>query len=100
MSKRNVEDNAFRVVGIEFRTSKKTNKSYKMLHLSRPFTDTKYGIGARTSVEYCSDKNYPDELKVGDFVTLTYDRGFNGQAFVNGVYIVELDQIPTIEVKK
>lgn len=90
----------FLVVGIEFRTSQKSGKSYKMLHLSRPFSDAKYGIGTRTSVEYCSNENYPDGLKVGDTVTLTYGRGFDGKAYVNGVHIVESDEIPTINVKK
>lgn len=86
------------VVGIECRTSKKSGNSYKMLHLSQPFSDVKYGVGSRTSVEYCSDKNIPQGLKVGDIITLSYGRSFDGKAYVNGVHIVRgSDEIPTIK---
>ncbi|MDE6626079.1 MAG: hypothetical protein K2K56_06895 [Lachnospiraceae bacterium] len=89
---------SFLVVGIENRTSK-AGKSYHMLHLSSPFTDPKYGIGSRTSVEYVSNENYPKELSVGDTVELNYGRGFDGKAYVNGVNIIKED-IPTVDVKK
>lgn len=87
----------FLVVGIEYRQSK-AGKPYKMLHLSRPFADAKYGIGSRTQVEYVSNERCPAEIKVGDFVQLTYGRGFDGKAYVNGVHIV--GDVPTVEVKK
>lgn len=90
---------SYLVVGIECRTSKKSGKSYKMLHLSQPFTDVKYGIGSRTSVEYVPDDKIPQGLNVGNAVELTYGRGFDGKAYVNGVHIVSED-VPTIEVKK
>lgn len=89
----------FIVVGIEFRISKNTGKSYKMLHLSQTFSDAKYGVGSRTSVEYCSNNNFPQNLKVGDKVQLSYGRAFDGKAYVNGVRIVESDEIPTIKNK-
>lgn len=89
--------NEFLVVGIEVRTSKSGN-SYRMLHLSQPFMDVKYGVGSRTSVEYVSEKNLAKGLKVGDKVTLSYGRAFDGKAYVNGVTIIQ-DDIPTVEVK-
>ena len=94
-----MNQNEFYVVGIECRTSKKSGNSYKMLHLSQPFTDVKYGVGSKTSVEYVSDKNVPQGLSVGDTVELSYGKGFDGNAYVNGVHIVKED-VPTIEVKK
>lgn len=90
---------SFLIVGIECRTSKKSGNSYRMLHLSQPFTDVKYGIGSRTSIEYVSEKNIPQGLKVGDTVDLAYGRAFDGKAYVNGVHIVAED-VPPIEVKK
>ena len=90
---------SYLVVGIECRTSKKSGNSYRMLHLSQPFTDVKYGVGSRTSVEYVSDKNIPEGLKIGDSVELGYGRAFDGKAYVNSVHIVEGD-VPPIEVKK
>lgn len=86
------------VVGIEYRQSK-AGKPYRMLHLSAPFTDAKYGVGSRTSVEYVSMENCPIELAVGDVVTLSYGRSFDGRAYVNGVRIVSED-VPTVQVKK
>lgn len=89
--------NDYLVVGIEFRQSK-AGKSYKMLHLSRTFTDAKYGVGSRTSVEYISGDKCPSNLSVGDTVQLSYGRGFDGKAYVNGVTILS-EAIPTVEVK-
>ena len=86
----------FMIVGIESRTSKSGN-SYKMLHLSQPFSDVKYGVGSRTSVEYVSEKNIPKELHIGDSVKLSYGRAFDGKAYVNGVFVV--DDIPTVKSK-
>lgn len=86
------------VVGIENRKSK-AGKDYHMLHLSTGFTDPKYGVGSRTSVEYISNENYPAGLKVGDSVELNYGRGFDGKAYVNGVRILSED-VPTVQVKK
>lgn len=88
----------YEVVGIEYRQSK-AGKPYRMLHLSTAFTDAKYGVGSRTSVEYVSMENCPKELSVGDVVTLSYGRSFDGRAYVNGVRIVSGD-VPTVEVKK
>lgn len=88
--------NEFLVVGIESRTSKNGN-SYRMLHLSQPFSDVKYGVGSKTSVEYVSEKNFPQGLNIGATVTLSYGRAFDGKAFVNGVSIV--GDIPTIDKK-
>ena len=91
-------NNQFLVVGIEFRKSK-AGKAYKMLHLSSAFSDAKYGIGTRTQVEYVSDSICPAELKTGQLVELSFGRGFDGKAYVNGVHIVAGD-VPTVEVKK
>ena len=88
----------FLIVGIESRTSKSGN-SYKMLHLSQPFSDVKYGVGSKTSVEYVSEKNLPKGLKVGDCVKLSYGRAFDGKAYVNGVSVVSDGDIPTVQVK-
>lgn len=89
---------SYLVVGIEYRKSK-AGKPYKMLHLSSPFSDAKYGVGSRTSCEYVSGDNCPDEIKVGQSIELSYGRGFDGKAYVNGVHIVSGD-VPTVEVKK
>lgn len=87
------------VVGIEYRQNKKTGKPYKMLHLSQPFSDSKYGIGSRTSVEYLSSSvDCPADLTVGNLVELSYGKGFDDKAYVNGVHVVEED-IPTIQKK-
>ncbi len=91
---------SYEVLGIEYRTSKKTGKNYKMLHLARPFTDGKYGVGLRTSVEYCNNEAFPRDLMVGDHVQLSYGRGFDGSAYVNGVHIVPSGDVPTVQVKK
>lgn len=91
-------NNQFLVVGIEYRHSK-AGKPYKMLHLSSAFSDPKYGVGSRTQVEYVSGQACPVDIAVGNTVTLTYGRGFDGKAYVNGVHIVEGD-VPTVEVKK
>lgn len=92
-------NDSYLVVGIEYRQSK-AGKPYKMLHLSRPFSDSKYGIGSRTSVEYIgASVDCPKDLAVGDTVVLTYARGFDGKAYVNGVHTVEED-VPTVQVKK
>lgn len=91
-------NNQFLVVGIEYRQSKK-GKPYKMLHLSSAFTDPKYGVGSRTQVEYVSNEACPVDIAVGNTVTLTYGRGFDGKAYVNGVHVVVGD-VPTVEVKK
>lgn len=88
----------FMVVGIEYRQSK-AGKPYKMLHLSRPFTDSKYGVGSRTSVEYVSNEKCPADIKVGDNVELSYGRSFDGKAYVNGVRVLSED-VPTVEIKK
>lgn len=93
-----MERDTFLVVGIECRTAKSSGNTYKMLHLSQPFTDVKYGIGSKTSVEYVSDKNIPQGLNVGNTVKLTYGRAFDGKAYVNGVDIVSED-VPTVQVK-
>ena len=71
----------------------------KMLHLSSAFTDPKYGVGSRTQVEYVSAEACPVDIAVGNTVTLTYGRGFDSKAYVNGVHIVAGD-VPTVEVKK
>lgn len=84
------------VVGIECRTSKKSGNSYKMLHVSEPFTDIKYGVGSRTSVEYCAEKYLPQGLQIGDTVEFSYGRAFDGSAYVNGVHIVQED-VPTVK---
>ncbi len=86
------------VVGIGFYVSK-NNTDYRVLHLSQAFTDSKYGIGAKTSQEFVKTDIAPKGLKPGDTVRLTYGRSFKGQAYVNGVHIVEGD-VPTVEVKK
>lgn len=91
-------NNQFLVVGIEYRQSKK-GKPYKRLHLSSAFTDPKYGVGSRTQVEYVSAEACPVDIAVGNTVTLTYGRGFDSKAYVNGVHIVAGD-VPTVEVKK
>lgn len=91
-------NNSFLVVGIEYRQSK-AGKPYRMLHLSAPFSDSKYGVGSRTSVEYVSMENCPKDLSVGDSVELGYGRSFDGRAYVNSVRIV-LGDVPTVEVKK
>ncbi len=84
----------YELVGIENRQSK-NGTSYHMLHLVQDFTDPKYGVGKRCSVEYLSNKYYPDEgLHVGDIVELTYGRSFDGKAYINGVHSVE---IPTVK---
>ncbi|MBE5941052.1 MAG: hypothetical protein E7264_00790 [Lachnospiraceae bacterium] len=88
----------FIVVGIEYRQSKQ-GKPYRMLHLSQAFSDAKYGVGSRTSVEYVSLQNCPEELRVGNVVALSYGRSFDGRAYVNGVRIISAD-VPTIDVKK
>lgn len=90
------ERDTFLVVGIECRTSKNSGNTYKMLHLSQPFSDVKYGVGSKTCVEYVSDKNIPQGLNIGDKVQLTYGRAFDGKAYVNGVHIVSED-VPTIQ---
>lgn len=76
-----------KVVGIGYRTSK-AGKPYYMLQLTAPFSDEKYGIGEQVFSEYVTAKNYPAGLMVGDIVELTYGRGFDGQAYVNGVHVV------------
>lgn len=78
----------FLIVGIESRTSKSGN-AYKMLHLSQPFSDLKYGVGSRTSVEYVSEKHLPQGLRVGDCVKLGYGRAYDGKAYVNSVTVLE-----------
>lgn len=85
------------VVGIEYRQSK-SGKPYSILHTSQPFTDSKYGIGSRTSATYVGDK-CPRDLKVGDSVELDYGCSFSGQAYVKNVRIVSAD-VPTVEIKK
>ena len=92
-------NDSYLVVGIEYRQSK-AGKPYKMLHLSRAFSDPKYGIGSRTSVEYVgASADCPKDLAVGDMVVLSYGRGFDGKAFVVGVHTVQED-VPTVQVKK
>lgn len=87
-------NNEFKLLGIENRTSK-NGKDYHILHLGQEFTDSKYGVGVKTSTEYLSNSNYPhDGLCVGDVVQLTYGRGFDGKAYVNGVHSVD---IPTVK---
>lgn len=90
--------NEFIIVGIESRQSK-AGKPYKMLHLSTPFTDSKYGVGSRTSVEYVSNENCPSDISIGSVVELSYGRSYDGRAYVNGVRVVSGD-VPTIDVKK
>lgn len=87
----------FLVVGIGFYVSK-NGKEYRILHLSQPFTDVKYGVGSKTSQEFISKQYIPDGLAVGDTVKLTYGRNFKGEAYVNGVHIVSED-VPTIQTK-
>lgn len=89
---------SFVVVGIEYRKSK-AGKPYRMLHLTRPFSDSKYGVGLRTFCEYVSGDLCPADIAVGQSVILSYGRGFNDKAYVNGVHIVPGD-VPTVEVKK
>ena len=90
------ERDTYLVVGIECRTSKNSGNTYKMLHLSQPFSDVKYGVGSKTCVEYVSDKNLPKGLKVNDTVRLSYGRAFDGKAYVSGAQIVTED-IPTVK---
>lgn len=91
---------SYLVVGIEYRQNKKTGKPYKMLHLSQPFSDPKYGIGSKTLIEYVSASvDCPADLSVGVTVELSYGKGFDDKAYVNGVHVVEGD-VPTIQVKK
>lgn len=87
--------NEYLVVGIEFRTSKK-GETYHMLHLSQTFSDIKYGVGSRTSVEYIPKKAFPSNLNVGDNVQLVYGRSFDGKAYVTGVHVVG-EEIPAIK---
>lgn len=76
------------VVGIEQRTSKKSNNTYFMLHLVQPFTgDT--AVGMRTSQEYVRAELMPSGLSLGDKVNLAYERGFEGRAYLSGVYLAE-----------
>ena len=87
----------FVVVGIGFYVSK-TGKEYRILHLSQPFTDAKYGVGSKTSQEFISKQYIPDGLGVGDAVEFSYGRNFKGEAYVNGEHIVSED-VPTIQTK-
>lgn len=86
----------YAVIGIENRTSKKGD-SYHLLHVTVPFTDTKYGVGCKTSIEYISNKAYPKGLKVGDNIEFDYGKSYDGKAYVSGARIV--GDIPTIETK-
>ncbi|MBE5923523.1 MAG: hypothetical protein E7271_03510 [Lachnospiraceae bacterium] len=87
---------SYLVVGIENRTSKKGD-NYHLLHVSQPFTDVRYGVGSKTSVEYISNKYFPAGLGVGDTVEFSYGKSFDGKAYVNGVTISE--DVPTIPKK-
>lgn len=88
-------DNSFLVVGIERRKSSGSGKLYKVLHLSQSFSDPKYGEGARVSTEYCPGDVCPDNVRVGNTVTLLYNRGYDGKAYVDGVRIE--GPIPTVK---
>lgn len=86
------------IVGIGFYVSK-NNVEYRILHLSQTFSDSKYGIGTKTSQEFIKKEYVPDGLSVGDKIRLSYGRSFKGSAYVNGVHIVSED-VPTIQTKK
>lgn len=91
-------DEILDVIGLGFYTSK-NGVQYRIIHTTQAFTDSKYGIGLKTSQEFVKKDYCPAGLAPGCKIRFTYGRNFKGEAYVNGVHIVEED-VPTISTKK
>ncbi len=94
------ERDVFNLVGLGFYTSK-NNVEYRTLQLTQQFNDSKYGIGFKVQQEFVKKDYCPDGLAPGHRVRFTYGKSFKGEAYVNGVFIVDdKAEIPTVQVKK
>lgn len=94
------ERDLFNLVGLGFYTSK-NGVEYRTLQLTQEYSDAKYGIGFKVQQEFVKKEVLPAGLKPGYRVRITYGKSFKGDAYVNGVLIVD-DQaeIPTVQTKK
>lgn len=74
----------FRVCGIQKGTSKK-GKPYCILHLMQAFENPEYGEGSRVSQEFLNDDVDISGIKPGMDVSLTYNKGFDGKAYISTI---------------
>ncbi len=81
--------NEFNVLGIVSGVSKKSNKAYFMLHLTRPFTEsnTQFRQGHECLTQYV-EGTVPPDILVGSVVEFDYTLGSNGYPVVCGVHAV------------